>query len=205
MQTVALEGGERTALGKKGTKEVRKQGLIPCVMYGGDEVYHFTTTANAVKSLIYTPDFKLAEVSLGDATHKCIVKEVQYHPLTDAILHIDFLKLEDGRPVKVELPIRFYGDSPGMKVGGKLLQNLRRIKIKTTPENLVDELKVNIGGLELGQAVRVKDVDVTEDMEVMVDLATPVAVVEVPRALRSATAAAEKEGEAAAETVDAEE
>ncbi|MEM0995392.1 MAG: 50S ribosomal protein L25 [Bacteroidota bacterium] len=198
MQTVALSGGERTTLGKKGTKDIRKQGLIPCVMYGGDEIYHFTTTANDVKPLIYTPDFKLAEVGIDGNTHKCIVKDVQYHPLTDAILHIDFLKLEDGRPVKVELPIRFYGDSPGLKVGGKLLQNLRRIRVKTTPEYLVDELKVNIDGLELGQAVRVKDVDVIEHMEVMVDPATPVAVVEVPRALRSATAAAEKEGGAVA-------
>jgi len=193
MQTVALSGGSRTALGKKGTKSVRKEGLIPCVMYGGNEVSHFTTTVNDVKDLIYTPDFKLADITLDGATSKCIVKEVQYHPVTDAILHIDFLKLVDGQAVKVELPIRFYGDSPGLKVGGKLLQNLRRIRVKTNPENLVDELKVDISGLELGQAVRVKDVDVIDNMEVMVDPATPVAVVEVPRALRSATAAAAKE------------
>ncbi|MEM6697760.1 MAG: 50S ribosomal protein L25, partial [Bacteroidota bacterium] len=127
------------------------------------------------------------------STYTCIVKEVQYHPLTDEILHIDFLQLVEGTAVKVELPITFYGDSPGLKVGGKLLQNLRRLKVKTTPEHLVDELKVDISSLELGQAVRVKDVDVTDEMEVMVSPATPVAVVEVPRALKSAAAAAAKE------------
>lgn len=198
MQTVAFSGGSREGLGKKATKEVRKQGLIPCVMYGGKEVRHFTTVVNDVKTLIYTPDFKTADITVDGNTYTCIVKEVQYHPLTDEILHIDFLQLVEGTPVKVELPIRFYGDSPGLKVGGKLLQNLRRLKIKTTPEHLVDELKVDISGLELGQAVRVKDVDVTDNMEVMVSPATPVAVVEVPRALKSAAAAAAKEGEAAA-------
>ncbi|MEL6719627.1 MAG: 50S ribosomal protein L25 [Bacteroidota bacterium] len=193
MQTVALSGGPREGLGKKETKKVRQQGLIPCVMYGGNEVRHFTTVVNDVKALIYTPDFKVAEITLDGTSYRCILKEVQYHPVTDDILHIDFLQLIDGTPVKVELPIRFYGDSPGLKVGGKLLQNLRRLKIKTTPENLVDELKVDISSLELGQAVRVKDVDVMDNMEVMVSAATPVAVVEVPRALRSAAAAAAKD------------
>jgi len=199
MQTVAFSGGPREGLGKKATKKVREQGLIPCVMYGGNEVRHFTTVVNDVKTLIYSPNFKTADITVGDTAYKCIVKEVQYHPLTDEILHIDFLQLVDGTPVKVELPVRFYGDSPGMKVGGKLLQNLRRIKIKTTPEHLVDELKVDISSLELGQAVRVKDVDVTDNMEVMVSPATPVAVVEVPRALKSASAAAAKEGETSAD------
>ncbi|MEM8527396.1 MAG: 50S ribosomal protein L25 [Bacteroidota bacterium] len=198
MQTVAFSGGPREGLGKKATKQIRQQGLIPCVMYGGNEVRHFTTVVNDVKALIYTPDFKTADITVGGNTYSCIVKEVQYHPLTDSILHIDFLQLVEGTPVKVELPVRFYGDSPGLKVGGKLLQNLRRIKIKTTPEHLVDELKVDISGLELGQAVRVKDVDITDNMEIMVSLATPVAVVEVPRALKSAASAAAKEGGAEA-------
>lgn len=198
MQTVALQGGERTTLGKKGTKALREEKLIPCVMYGGGEVYHFTTTANVVKPLIYTPDFKVADISLNGDTHRCIVKEVQYHPLTDEILHIDFLKLVDGTTVKVHLPVEFYGDSPGLKTGGKLIQNLRRIKVKTTPESLVDVLRVNITGLQLGQSVRIKDLDVDDNIEIMVDPNTPIAVVEVPRALRSATAAAEKDGAAGA-------
>lgn len=198
MQTVAFNGQARTALGKKGTKEARQNGLIPCVMYGGDEVHHFTTTINEVRSLIYTPDFKLADITLDGTSAKCIVKEVQFHPLTDEIIHIDFLRLVDGTTVKVQLPVEFYGDSPGLKVGGKLLQNLRRVKVKTTPEHLVDVLRVDITGLELGQAVRIKDLDVDDNLEVMVDPNTPIAVVEVPRALRSAASAAAKEGEPAA-------
>jgi large subunit ribosomal protein L25 len=200
MQTVALSGQARTALGKKGTKEARQNGLIPCVLYGGDEVHHFTVTSNEVRSLIYTPDFKTATIDLEGTSVKCIVKEVQYHPLTDAITHIDFLRLVDGTTVKVQLPVEFYGSSPGLKLGGKLLSNLRRVKVKTTPEHLVDVLKVDITGLELGQSVRIKDLDVDENIEIMVDPNTPIAVIEVPRALRSAAAAAAKEGTPAAKT-----
>lgn len=193
MKTVSLTGSPRTEVGKKATKEVRNQGLIPCVLYGKDEVVHFSTKLNDVKHLIYTPEFKIAEITVEGKSHRCIVKDTQFHPVTDQLLHIDFLKLIDGRPVKVNLPVSFYGDSPGLKVGGKLLQNLRRVKIKTTPENLVEELKLDISGLDLGQAIRIRDIEVNENIEIMVAPGTPVATVEIPRALRAAAAAAAKE------------
>lgn len=195
MNTIAINGAPRSGAGKKATKAVRNGGGIPCIMYGGDTNITFSTTHNDIKGLIYTPDFKIAEINLDGTVHKCIIKDIQFHPVTEAVMHADFLKLEDGRPVKLEVPIRTKGTSPGVKTGGKLQQLLRRAKIKTTPDKIVDELLVDISEIELGQSARVKDLDVPDGIEVMNSPSIPVVSVEVPRALRSA----EAEGEEGAE------
>lgn len=193
MEAVAINGTVRTDMGKKGTKAVRREGRIPAVIYGGDTNIHFSTILNDVRPIVYTPDFKIAEVAVDGQTYRCILKDVQYHPVTEEIVHMDFLRLLDGVPVNVEIPVRFRGTSPGVKEGGKLMQSVRRIKIKTTPEHLIDELFLDISGLGLGQAVRVRDIEVGDNIEVMSAGGTPVGLVEIPRALRSAAAAAAKE------------
>lgn len=190
MQTVTVNGTPREATGKASSKEARREGLIPCVMYGGDDNVHFTTTLKDVKTLIYTPDFKIAEVNVNGESHRCILKDVQYHPVKDTVRHIDFLKLVEGRSIKINLPVKFIGSSPGVKVGGKLIQNLRKIKVKTTPEKMIDSMTLDISGVELGHAIRVRDLQVEEGIEVLNPGGTPVASVEIPRALRSAEAAA---------------
>lgn len=195
MEIVAVKGQVRTDVGKKASKAVRKEGRVPCVVYGTQDTLHFSIDPKEVKSLVYTPAFKLAEVELDGTTHKCIIRDIQFHPVTDEIVHIDFLALTDGQKVKVELPVGFKGVSPGMKLGGKLQQNLRRVKIKTTPEHLVDQLVLDVSHLELGQSVRVRDIKVGEGIEIMSPAGTPIATVEIPRALRSATSAASKEAE----------
>lgn len=193
MEVVAISGQLRTALGKAAAKAVRKEERIPCVIYGGGEAIHFTVAEKDVRDLIYTPDFKVADVTVSGKSYRCFVKDVQWHPVTDKITHLDFLRLIDGAPVKVEIPLRFKGVSPGVKNGGKLLQKLRRVKIKTTPEHLINEMCIDISQLELGQSIRVRDIDSAhENIEVLNSPGVPVASVEVPRALRSATAAAEK-------------
>lgn len=199
MEVIAISGQLRADLGKSATKTVRKEERIPCVLYGGDEIIHFSTTLKEVRDLIYTPDFKVAEATIDGKTYKCFVKDIQWHPVTDAIVHLDFLRLIEGVPVKVEVPLRFKGASPGVKNGGKLIQKLRRIKIKTTPEHLIGELQVDISSLQLNQSIRVRDIDrVRDNIDVLNSPGVPVASVEVPRALRSATAAAEKAGTATA-------
>ncbi|MBX2872081.1 MAG: 50S ribosomal protein L25 [Saprospiraceae bacterium] len=200
MEIVAIKGQVRTDVGKKASKAVRNEGRVPCVIYGSQDTLHFTIDPKQVKPLVYTPDFKLAEVELDGASHKCIIKDIQFHPVSDAIVHIDFLSLTEGHKLKVEIPVGFEGVSPGMKLGGKLQQNLRRVKIKTTPEHLVDKLILDVSHLELGQAVRVRDLKVSDDIEIISPLGTPIASVEIPRALRSATSAEEaEEGEEAVE------
>ena len=204
MNSVAFTATERSDKGKTSSKAVRKEGKIPCILYGGGVNVSFSTTHKDIKNLIYTPDFKLAEITIDGAVHKCILKDVQFHPVTETVLHADFLKLEDGRPVQLEVPVRFKGVSPGVKTGGKLQQTLRRVKIKTTPDKMVDELLVDISELELGMSARVRDLEVPEGIEVMNSMGIPVVSVEVPRALRSAEdeageGGAEGEGDAEGE------
>lgn len=196
MQTEVFKAEARDASVK--AAEIRKQGRIPAVLYGPNVQEHFSVTHNDIKKLVYTPDFKVGQVELGGTSHKCIVKDVQYHPVTDQIRHIDFLVLKEGTKVKVELPVKFKGVSPGVKEGGTLMQSMRKVKVKLDPKDLVDELFIDISELTLGSAVRVKDIVISDNIELMVNEATPIASVEIPRALKSAQAAAEGEGEAAA-------
>jgi large subunit ribosomal protein L25 len=192
MTSVEIQGTKRTEFGKKGSRNDRNSGHVPAVMYGGEEIVHFTVTPAGVKHLIYTPDFKIAELVIDGKNYKAILKSAQFHPVTDALLHIDFLQIIAKTPIKVEVPLRFKGVSPGVKVGGKLIQQLRKIKIKTTPEFLVDELKADISKLDLGQALRVREVIVPQGVEIINNSATPVALIEIPRALKAAAAAEAK-------------
>lgn len=193
MNTVAISGELRSELGKKHSKAARNEGKIPCVMYGGEQNIHFTVTPNDIKSMVYTADFKLADVTVDGNTYKAILKSYTMHPVTDELTHIDFLQLVDGQPVKVDIPVRFKGESPGVKLGGKLMQSLRRVTVKTLPEHLVDELFLDVSELQLGNAVRVREIEAPDTIQIMNDGAIPVAIVEVPRSLRSAASAAAKE------------
>lgn len=192
METIAISGELRAATGTKYAKQNRAVGTVPCVIYGGGDNISFTVNPKSVRELIYTTEFKLAEVTIDGTAHRCILKSAEFHPVTDNLLHMDFLKLVDGHPVKVEVPVRCVGASPGVKIGGKLQQKLRRLKIKALPESMVDHLVVDISLLELGDSVRVRDVQVPEGIQMMNPMANPVASVEIPRALRSAD---DEEGE----------
>ncbi len=194
MEIVNINGIKRTATGKKASKAVRNEGNVPCVIYGGGENVHFSAEPMAFRDIIYTPDFKLAHIDVDGTTYKCILKDMQFHPVTDSILHLDFVQLVDGQKVIVEIPIRFKGAAPGVKVGGKLTPTVRRAKVKTTPDKLVEALYVDISELDLGQAVRIRDIEAEEGLEIMNNGSIPVATIEIPRALRSAAAAEAKEG-----------
>ena len=192
MESVKIDGGTRAGLGKAATKVDRSSEAIPCVLYGGNENVHFTTTWNEVRHLIYTADFKTADITADGKNYTAIVKDVQFHPVSEKILHIDFLRLTPGTPIKVSLPLRLVGQSPGVKGGGKLLQSIRKIKVKVLPENLVDEVTLDISKLELGQSARVRDIIPVDGVEVTMASAIPVVTVEIPRALRAAAAAEAK-------------
>lgn len=192
MKKVALEGQERKVMSKSATKALRKDELVPAVIYGGDEVLHISVSAKAVRPLIYTADFKIAELTVNGNTYRCILKEKQFHPVTDEVMHLDFLRLTEGANVRIEVPIRFTGSAPGVKVGGKLQQNMRLVKIKTTPENMVYEMTADVSSLKLGQSIRVRDIKTVDGVEIINSPSIPIATIEIPRALRSATAAAAK-------------
>lgn len=198
MQSVQVSGELRENLGKKDSKATRREGLVPAVLYGAGDPVHFTIKPLDVRSLVYSAEFKLADLTVGGKSYQAIVKDYQFHPVTDDLRHIDFLALQPNHPVKVQVPVVFEGTSPGVRVGGKMLVNVRRVKIKATPEKLVDKLSLNIGKMELGSSIRVRDIVPIDGVEIMNPAGQPVATIEVPRALRSAATAEKKAAESAA-------
>jgi len=213
MKSIAIQGSKRGDVGKKATKTARREGQVPCVIYGGKENVHFSAPKLSFRDIVYTGDFKLAEIEVEGSKHKCILKNVDFHPVTDEILHIDFLELSEGRPFKVNLPVRFKGVAPGVKSGGALMPKLRKIQVKTTLDALIDEVLVDVSSLELGSSIRVRDIELSEGIEILNAEGIPIASVEIPRALRSIedeAAEAEEgaegegaEGEGAAEGAEA--
>ncbi len=195
MRTIKIKGEPRTALGKSSASALRRANKVPCELYGGDENIHFSVETPDLKSLVYTPDFHLAEVEVDGTSHRCIIKDIQFHPVSDRILHVDFLRLQPGKQVKVELPLKFTGTSPGEKVGGKLTTKLHRIKVQTTPESLVDVISLDISDLELGQSLRIRDIELDDDVQILHNPGIPIASIEIPRALKSADAEAAEEEE----------
>ncbi len=193
MNSVAVNGTLRADTGKKATKAVRNAGQVPGVIYGAEKNVHFSADTLAFRPLIYTPDFNLAEITVDGNVYKCIIKSTSFHPVTDDLVHVDFLQLTPGRKFNVELPVRFEGVAPGIKAGGKLVQKLRKVKIKTTLESLTATLSADISDLELGASIRVRDINLPEGMEIMNPMAIPVASIEIPRALKSAAAQKEEE------------
>jgi len=203
MNTISIETKSRAGLGKKAAKLSRRTGQVPGVLYGGDEVLHFEAHENTFKDLVYTPDFYTVKLNVDGKEHDAILKDIQFHPVTDRIVHIDFLKLVPGKKVTVDVPVRFNGTPEGVFMGGKLVSKLRKITIKGTPENLVDVIDIDVEHLNLGDSVKVKTIEL-ENLEVMNNPGIPIVSVEIPRAAKSALAE-EEEAAAAAAAAEGEE
>lgn len=189
MQTITISGQARTLVGKKATKADRKSGNVPCVMYAGNEVVHFTSSMSALRPLLFTPNFYKVIVDIDGNQSEALLKDVQTHPVTDEILHLDFIKLIPNTKVFAEIPIKIVGSSPGVREGGKLLIKVRKLKVKATPETLKDTIEVDITPLKLGQSVKVKDLP-DQGFQILNSPSIPLASIEIPRALRSAATAA---------------
>ncbi len=189
MKAIAIEGTIRNSSGKKSAKAVRREGMVPCVIYGGENNVHFSTPVASIRPLINTPDFNTISITVDGKSYKTIIKSFQAHPVTDAITHIDFQELVEGRPIYTEIPVRLKGLAVGVKNGGKLMLKMRFLKVKALPENLVSEIDVDVTKLEVGKSVRVQSVNI-EGIEIMNSPASPIASVDITRALRSAAAAA---------------
>lgn len=184
METITIKGNLRKDLGKKATKAIRREALVPCELYGGSENVHFSTTKKDLKGIVYTPNLYKAGIEVDGKTYEAILKDIQFHPVTDEILHVDFQELVEGTIIRTEVPVRPVGTAVGVKVGGKLLMNVRKLKVKTTPENLKDKIEINVSKLKLGQSFKVRDIEDT-GMQIMNAPSIPIAAVEIPRSLRS--------------------
>jgi large subunit ribosomal protein L25 len=157
MKTIEIKGSFRTELGKKSSREIRKTGSVPCVIYGKEKNLHFQTPELAFKNLIYTPEAHLVALNIDNKLHKAVVKDVQYHPVSDKILHVDFIEVFDDKPVIINVPIKVTGDSAGVIAGGKLNIKKRNLKVKGLPVNLPEFLLIDITELKIHESFKVGD------------------------------------------------
>jgi large subunit ribosomal protein L25 len=187
MEIIALKAQPKDKSGKQAAKKVRHAGMAPAIMYksGGGDSVQFSVDPAEFRHLVYTSELKVAEIELNGTIHKCILKDIQFHPVTEQVVHLDFLELTDGVKFNASVPLRFKGSAPGVKAGGKLLTTLRKIKIVTTPEKIVDKVHVDISKMELGDVIRVRDIELQEGVEIMNNSSVPIAAIEIPRALKA--------------------
>jgi len=157
MKKVSLSGSLRENVGKKDAKMHRKEFKVPCVMYGGKEQVHFVADEKALMKVMHTPVAHIFELSVGGKKHQTIVQDVQYHPVTDRMLHVDFMEIIPEKPVTIGIPIKVTGTAPGVLRGGKLVKKMRKLVVKALVQYLPDELIVSIDGLEIGDSRKVSD------------------------------------------------
>jgi large subunit ribosomal protein L25 len=158
METIEIKCSFRKELGKKATKELRKNNNVPCVMYGGGkENINFYAPSLSFKKLVYTPNAYLVNINIDGKQFKAIMKDIQFHPVSDKINHIDFVEISDDKPVEMNIPVRITGNSEGVKKGGRLILNKRYLKVKALPKDLPVDIKINVDDLDIGQSIKVMD------------------------------------------------
>jgi large subunit ribosomal protein L25 len=192
MKSISISGSARQNVGKRDAKELRYEGKVPCVLYGGKEQIHFSVFEADLKSLVYTPEVYFVDLTIDGKKYRATMQDIQFHPLTDLINHIDFLEIDENKPVIMMLPVRFSGYSPGVKMGGKLVHKIKKLKVKGLPKDMTDSVVVNIDNLEIGKMIRVSEVKL-ENLTILDAKANSIVSVETSRALREAAAAEAKE------------
>ena len=191
MKTITIEGQLRTGLGKGAARQLRSQGNVPGVIYGGAKELSFFAPSSAFKTLVYTPSFQIAEVKLDGSTYRCILKDLQFDKVSDELIHVDLLELVEDKKVIATIPIKFTGVSVGVKAGGRLVTKMKALKVKTLPKHLKEFIEVNIDDLELNGNIRVQDVK-EEHFEIVNSPRIPIASVVLTRQLKQEEATAEK-------------
>ena len=155
MKSITINGSQRESVGKVATKALRNAGKVPCVVYGGDKPVHFSADEKAFKNLVYTPNVYTAKIELDGQTIDAVVQDVQFHPVSDKILHIDFYQIFEDKQVTMEIPVKLIGTSKGVIIGGALRHNIRKLKVKALPANLPDFIEADITELEIGNKLYV--------------------------------------------------
>jgi large subunit ribosomal protein L25 len=197
MKTITIEGQLRTGTGRSAARDIRSQELVPGVIYGGAQEINFTAPARAFRPLVYTPDFQIVEVTIDGKTYRCIMKDLQFDKVTDALMHIDLLELVEDKKVIATIPLKYVGTPIGVKDGGKLAIKMKSLKVKTYPKYLRENIEVNIDDLQLHGNIRVEDVKV-DHYEIMNSPRIPIASVQITRELKVEESAAAPAATAAA-------
>ena len=191
MQTIQIKGVKREQFGKKGAKDIRRENLIPCVIYGnGGETIHFSVEAAEAKKILYTPKTYIVVLDIDGTEVKGVMRETQFHPVKDNVLHIDFLEVNDKKPVVIEVPVKLEGHAAGVKAGGKLSLSMKRLKVKAVYTEVPEQLVINVDDLGLGKSLQVGDLHF-EGLELVNAKNAVVCAVQLTRAARGAAQAAE--------------
>ena len=187
MKTIVVNAVERKDFDKKAAKAVRREGHVPCVLCGNGESVNFTIDPREIKALIYTPNSYIVELNFGDKVEKAVMREAQWHPVREELLHVDFFRVAGGKPVSVAVPVRLTGNAEGVKVGGKLVLSARKVTVSALAEHLPDEIVVDVTSLGVGKTIFVGDLNV-ENLKFVTPATTAVCAVRVTRASRGAAA-----------------
>ncbi len=191
MKTLEIKGNLRSATGKKDSKSLRDQEIVPCVMYGGEEPIHFQVPFSEFRPVVYSPDVFLVTVDIDGKAYKAMLQDTQWHPVDEVLMHADFLQVSEKKPVKVSLPVTITGTAKGIKVGGKLKVNLRRLKVKGMVNDLPDTISVDVTELGLAQSIKVGALK-PSGYQILNNKSDVVATVTVTRAARAAMTAETK-------------
>lgn len=200
MKTVEIIGYRRANLGKTGSQKLRDEGLVPCVLYGGSEQIHFYSPMILFREVVYTNEAHFVHLNIEGEECQAILQEVQFHPVSEIILHADFLRISEERKVKMNIPIRLVGEAPGVAKGGALVRKRASLKVHGFPKDMPDHIDVDVSALDFHHAVKVGDMKM-EKLDFLDPKHASIAVVEVPRAakvLEEAAAAAAPAAEGAA-------
>lgn len=195
MKTVVIKGKKRTSLGKKESKKLRAQEIVPAVLYGGDEPIHFAVPFSELRKLVYTPSVYLIDLDIDGEIYHSMMQDVQWHAVEEQILHVDFLKIEESKAIKIEVPIHVTGLAKGIKEGGKLKINLRRLKVKALAADLPDTININVTKLGIGDNIKVADLSL-ENIDLLDNKSNVVVAVVVTRAAKSVAELEAEEAEA---------
>ncbi len=198
MKSLKITGQKRESLGKKEAKKLREQGLIPGVLYGKDEVVHLAFSFSDLRAFVYTPSIYLIELTIDGEDYKAMIQDIQWHPVEEQILHIDFLKVEENVPVKIGVPVELTGTAKGIKAGGKVKFNMRKLRVKALAENLPDTIKIDITKLGIGDSIKVESLN-RENMEFLDNKSNLIVGIVSTRVAKSAMALPEDEEEEMAE------
>lgn len=194
MKTIEIIGYKRANLGKIEAKNLRAEGMVPCVIYGGENQIHFYAPAILFRDLVYTGEAHFVNINVEGEEFGCIMQDIQFHPVSEMIMHVDFLQWFAGKPIKMEIPVHLTGVSKGVANGGTLIHKRRSLTIKALPKNMPEHIDLDITALDFGKSIKVLDV-ITDNFEILDTAQASIAVVEVPRALRGKSADELEEGE----------
>lgn len=185
MKTLAMFGYLRDGVGKSSTKALRNEGKVPCVLYGGKENVNFSMYSADFQGLVYTPNTYKVQLDIEGTIHKAVLKDIQYHPVNDSILHADFLAIHDDKPVEMLIPVKVVGNSVGVRAGGKLIVKTKKLRVKTLPKDLPDNIEINIENLDIGGSIKVSDLSV-DHLTLLDSPNNPIVSIKTTRAAQSA-------------------